>query len=399
MFFSLPHSTLTTLVVVSGWLSAWGAEPLPSKSIHQIAAALAPPTNWADATENLGRVWFDPADPFLQEFWMLGRYHGQFHHSEGSAGEDTDWENRRFRLGGQARLLEKLSLHAQAISGSDWEPIYNGFTELWIQWAFTPALAFTVGQQKHRFTHDRNVSSRYLNVFERSLLVNQFALDYTPSVTLSGQTQRFIYYTGFFSNATSGDMATAFTEFDSGFSYLASATYDLKGRLGTDTAHWNIGYLHSESNAQATNLNRFRNGLSTALILTDGPLSLVPELLAGWGGPEGNAAALNLQAGWFVTDQWQIAVRYQLAEAAQDDGLRAQKRYENNAGLMRGESYQAAYAGVNYHLAAHRLKLMAGVEYATLDDRDLWTAMTGIRLFWGPHSRGPFPMAQTLKAW
>lgn len=111
------------------------------------------------------------------------------------------------------------------------------------------------------------------------------------------------------------------------------------------------------------------------------------------------AAALNFQAGWFVTDHLQLALRYQLVDSDRDDGLRAQRRYESNTAMARGESYQAAYVGVNYHLAAHRLKLRAGVEYAVLDDRDLWTALTGVRLFWGPHSRGPFPMAQTLKAW
>lgn len=356
-------------------------------------------SNLASLTENLGRLWHDPSDPWLQEFWLLGRYHGQFHTARGSGGENQDWENRRYRMGAQARLFERLTLHAQAISGSDWEPVYNGFTELWAQWSFSPAFALTVGQQKHRFTHDRNVSSRYLNVFERSLLVNQFLLDYTPAVTLSGQTQRFAYYTGVFSNATGTNMGRAFTELDSGLSLLSSVTFDLKPWLNFDSVHWNIGHLYSEAKSSATNLNRFEQGFSTALILTEGPLSLVAEGLTGLTGPDGDAAALNLQLGCFLTDQWQLAFCYQIAESSNPDGLRAQRRYENLAGLTASDRYQAAYLGINYHIAAHRLKLMAGVEYATLGGQELWTALTGIRLFWGPHSRGPFPMAQTLKGW
>ena len=88
--------------------------------------------------------------------------------------------------------------------------------------------------------------------------------------------------------------------------------------------------------------------------------------------------------------------RYQLAGSDQADGLRAQKRYERNVGMNSGDLYQAGYAGVNFHVAKHRIKLMAGVEYATLGGQESWTAWTGVRMFWGPHSRGPFPMAQTL---
>jgi phosphate-selective porin OprO and OprP len=76
----------------------------------------------------------------LQELWVLGRYHGQYHWSEGNDGEDEGWEVRRFRLGGQARLFQNLTLHAQAVSGSDFEPFYNGFTELWAGWRFSEAV-------------------------------------------------------------------------------------------------------------------------------------------------------------------------------------------------------------------------------------------------------------------
>jgi hypothetical protein len=128
---------------------------------------------------NLGLIHRDNSSPVLQELWLLGRYHGQYHWSEGNSGDDQGWEDRRFRLGGQARLFQKLTLHAQAISGSDFEPSYNGFTELWASWRFSDAVTLTVGQQKHRFTHDRNVSSRYISYLERAMLTNMFGLDYT----------------------------------------------------------------------------------------------------------------------------------------------------------------------------------------------------------------------------
>lgn len=346
----------------------------------------------------LGLLHRDNDSPVLQELWVLGRYHGQYHWSEGNSGEDHGWEDRRFRLGAQARLLGKLTLHAQAISGSDFEPLYNGFTELWAGWRFSEAVTLTIGQQKHRFTHDRNVSSRYMNYLERGMLTNMFGLDYTPAVTLSGTVAKdWTYYTGVFSNATGRNMGRAFTDLDSGYSFMASATRDLHGALGTDTAHVNLAYLHSDVRSNATNMNRFEDGLNLAVIVTEGSHSLVAELTAGLGGPGGSAIGLNLQPSIFLSRKFQLVGRYQIAIAEEARGLRAQRRYERPAGLDRGKRYQAGYLGADYYLAAHRLKLMVGLEYSRMDQRDLWTTSVAVRTFFGPHSRAPFPAAMMLE--
>ena len=282
------------------------------------------------------------------------------------------------------------------VSGSDFEPFYNGFTELWAGWRFDDALVLTVGQQKHRFTHDRNVSSRYLNHLERSLLTNMFGADYTPAVTLSGRVRRWSYYGGVFSNATGRDIQEAFTSLDSGYSLLATVTRDVGEVIPLDSAFLNMSFVHSTANKKATNLNRFEQGLACALILTEGPMSLITEITAGVGSADGDAIGINLQPGFFVTRRLQAVARYQLAGSDGDEGLRAQRRYEREANLRSGDFYQAGYLGLNYHLAEHRVKLMTGIEYAALDNEHSWTASVAVRMFWGPHSRGPFPMAQVL---
>ncbi|RFC52816.1 MAG: Phosphate-selective porin O and P [Verrucomicrobia bacterium] len=373
--------------------TAAGGDPPVVTAVPAEAATML-----GEKLENLGLLYRNESDPVLQELWFLGRYHGQYHLAEGSNGRDEDWENRRFRIGGQARLLRNLTVHAQMVSGREMDPIYNGFTELWAGWRFSEAVTLTVGQQKHRFTHDRNVSSRYLNYFERGMLTNMFALDYTPGVTLSGKAGEWGYYAGVFSNATTSDKWSAFTELDSGWSFLASATLDLGQAFGADTAHLNVGYVRSDANGNATNLNWFDNGVAAALILTEGPFSLVAEATAGLGSVAGaNDFGINLQPTWFITDKLQLATRYQLAVSDEDNGLSAQRRYERAAGMSTGDLYQAVYAGLNYHVAAHRIKLMSGMEYATLGGEDCWTVSVMLRVFWGPHSKGPFPMAQMLK--
>lgn len=346
--------------------------------------------------ENLGLLYRSDTDPVLDELWFLGRYHGQYHMAEASTGDDEGYETRRFRIGAQARFFDRLTVHAQMVSGTDFEPFYNGFTELWVGWRFDDALVLTVGQQKHRFTHDRNVSSRNLNVIERGQLTNMFGLDYTPAVTLSGRSGAWAYYGGVFSNATGRDMWEAFTELDSGWSGLASVTYDLGQRLGTDTAFLNVSGVWSEANANATNLDYFDQGVAAALILTEGSTSLITELTGGFGNENGDAIGLNLQPGWFLTDELQLVARYQFAASDGDNGLLAQRRYERAAGMTSGDRYQAGYVGLNHYIAGHRIKVLTGIEYATLGGEDCWTFMVAFRVFWGPHAVGPFPLCDPL---
>lgn len=377
----------------------------PGNSLEHISEAddpicclrqLDPSKPLSQQLENLGLLHENDDAPVMQELWFLGRYHGQYHAADGNTGDSEGWEDRRFRIGSQARFFQKLTLHAQMVSGSDFEPFYNGFTELWAQWAFADNFLLTVGQQKHRFTHDRNVSSRYLNTLERSLLVNNFALDYTPAITLSGKAEKTWYYTGLFSNATGTDMWEAFTNLDSGYSFLTSVTFNLEEWIDSNSAELNLGYLHSESNANATNLNRFDEGFSTALILTEGAGSLVSEATFGLAEARGDGYGINIQPGYFFTDHLQLVTRYQLAGSNEPGGLAPQRRYEAPAGFEPGDFYQSGYGGWNYYIAGNRLKLMNGLEYSDLNGQSLWTASFAVRMFWGPESSGPFPLGQLL---
>jgi phosphate-selective porin OprO and OprP len=351
----------------------------------------------AEQLENLGLLYKDKKNPVMQEFWLLGRYHGHYHDTDGSNGEDEGWEDRRVRFGFQTELFHHLTLHAQSISGSDFEPVYNGFTELWARWKFTDALNLTIGQQKHRFTHDRNVSSRYMNYMERSAFTNMMNLDYTPAVTLLGKVGKWDYYTGVFSNATGRNMWDSFTELDSGWSFLAAGTYDLGHFLNADTAAFYGSYVHGETNANSLHFTRFDDAVSGALILTEGSGSLVSELTAGLGGAKDNAVGLHIEPGYYLTDTLQLVGRYQLAVSSDDKGLSSQRRYERPAGLPAGNLYQAGYVGLNYYIAAHRAKLLTGLEYASMSGENTLTAFVGFRMFFGPQSNAPFPGNKMLK--
>jgi phosphate-selective porin OprO/OprP len=378
-------------------LIACAALPLGAQSQPASSGRPAAEPSLKERFENLGLIYQDKKSPGLQELWVLGRYHGHYHDNDGSHGQDAGFESRRVRLGFQATMFDRLTVHAQAISGSDFEPAYNGFTELWVRWQFAESLNLTVGQQKHRFTHDRNVSSRYLSVMERSMFTNMMGLDYTPAVTLSGRVDKLEYYAGIFSNSAGTDMWQSFTELDSGSSFLAAVTYDLGHFLGAETASFYGGYLHSNAHANATNLTRFDDALAGALIFTDGPAAFVAELTAGFGGAQGDAIGLNLQPSYFLTDTLEVVSRYQIASSSQATGLSSQRRYERLAGMGNGDAYQAIYLGLNHYIAGHRLKLLTGMEYARMNQRDSFMVWAGIRMFFGPHSNAPYPGNKLLK--
>ncbi len=371
------------------------SQALAARDMEDLAAPAA--ENWGESIENLGLLYENKENPLFQEFWVLGRYHGHYHHTDGSNGESEGWEDRRARLGFQAKFFNQLTLHAQSISGSDFEPVYNGFTELWARWQFHQSLNLTLGQQKHRITHERNISSRYMNYSERGMFVNMMRLDYTPAVTLSGTINKWDYYTGVFSNATGTNMADAFTELNSGYSFIAAAYYDLGTFLGSDQADFYGSYVNSDANGNATNLTRFDDAVSGALIFTKGPASLVTELTVGFGGSRGEAVNLNIEPGFYLTDNLQIVARYQVAAAGQSNGLSSQRRYEQAAGLPDGELYQAAYLGLNYYIADPRAKLVTGIEYARMDDEHTQMFFAGVRMFFGLHANAPFPGNKMLE--
>lgn len=177
----------------------------------------------------------------------------------------------------------------------------------------------------------------------------------------------------------------------------------------TETTHGGLNPLHhpAQENVELLLLDAHRlldenprtgpvRFQSAALSLTQGSASLVVEGTLGTGSANGNAVGVNIQPSYFFTRRVQLVGRYQVAGGTETDTLTAQRRYEREVGLRTGDLYNAVYAGLNLHLAEHRVKLMTGVEYARLSGRHAVTGSVALRRFWGPHSRGPFPMAQVL---
>ena len=187
----------------------------------------------------------------------------------------------------------------------------------------------------------------------------------------------------------SNDVDREFGGFDGGWSGGLGIGYDLKEAWSLDKADFRFDWLHSSHDSADSVLNRYDDILSATLWLKDGRWSLVTEAFYANGTAPG-AFGLYVQPTYdLIPKKLQAVARYSFATGDGPDSLTAQSRYERTApsltGGGRGETYQAAYLGLQYFIHGDKLKLLAGAEYAHLDgggnggDFDGVTVLTGIR--------------------
>jgi hypothetical protein len=128
-----------------------------------------------------------------------------------------------------------------------------------------------------------------------------------------------------------------------------------------------------------------------------GPFGLGVDLTAGHG-LDGRKSVFGvvLLPTWVLKenllrtgDSLVAVLRYQYAVSDGENGLQLQERYEEKVGPGGyGNAYQAIYAGLNYLIYGDRFKLMAGSEYAVMQDTADdggsyrgWTHQAGVRVY------------------
>lgn len=363
-------------------------------SISSKAPTLAPPAEESafDKIWSLATIYQSKTNPYIQKIAISGRYQGQYALLDSDQGDFDDWENRRFRIGLNGQIFQDFEFKAEMLGdlnpGGDF---YTGLTEVFLSWKPDDTFNLTIGKQKPRFSLDWSTSSREILTFERNILINNFGIDYETGISISGKSGNFAYFAGAFNNDV-GDPGgkSEFGELGGGFSYVASASYDLKDALGIEKAILRGDFIHTEHDAEDELLGKFDNGIAASLALKQDRLGLTAETIYGQG-DKGDIWGFYLTPAFDITKKFQLVARYTYAQSG-DDALRLQSRYERKASGIsdsgNGETYQAGYLGANYYLYGHKLKLMTGVEFSHMDgggnggDFDGVTGLAGIRISW-----------------
>ena len=328
----------------------------------------------------------------IQSFSLIGRYHGQYWSVRADQGNNADWENRRKIVGFSSTWFQHFTLQAQMFIKTDGGSLYGGLYEAYIKWS--PAgtdLSVSVGRLDYLFTgYERSESSKKINVIERGLLVNQIMPAEVVGAHLRGKKGRFAYHAGWFSRSIEQE----FDDFHSGSAAVIGASYDT--RLFYEKGSLHLDYLHNPGGSEGTAFRPYRHVTSLWHRGEKGRLGMGIDLT--YAVPletEGHVIGFTLEPSWTLlnevfgnNDPLQLAVRYQYANSNEDNGLVLQRRYEQKVTRGQGNSYQALYTGLNYYLYGHKLKLMAGGEYARMKDKandggeySGWTWFGAIRLY------------------
>lgn len=338
------------------------------------------------------RFYEDDEADVVQAFSLVGRYHGQYWAVEATPDRADGWENRRIYLGAEARLLHQVTVQAQIKVSDDFDPFYDGLYQAFVVWSAGEAFEVGVGRMDFLFAGlERSLSSTKIVAFERGLLVNQLLPSEVVGVVAHGAAGKFTYRAGVFS----GSVEEELTEFRGGFGTVTGAGVELPLFYQTGALH--LDYLFNNGNPANNALEPYEHTVSLWHQGQAGAFALGVDLTWARGledrpGVFGVTVLPTVVLGRDLLrkgDALQAVLRCQFAVSDGDNGLELQPRYEQRVVPQGfGDAYHAVYAGLNYLIFGDRLKLMAGVEYASMRDAardggefDGWTYLAGVRLY------------------
>jgi hypothetical protein len=358
---------------------------------------------WGYAT-----LYKDDLNPILQEFKLRGRYHGQYWDVDADQGSQGDWEDRRSRFGFDAKLFDKeVEVRADFQSNDGFNDIYDGLVDAYVRWKPKSWLSITAGKTKPLIgQYDWLESTNTQPTFERSQIFNQLRVNRAAGLTVEGTTDAFSWRGGVYTNSTpattvdesglsTGSFSDgAFGDFNGGYSISLGAGYDFKHLLNLEKADFRLDWLHSERDIDDLVLNRYDDILSSTFWLKEADVGLVIEgyYATGADGTYTDVFGFFIQPTYdIIPKKLQLVGRYSFANSEGPLGVSGQSRYERvvsgnvkpNKG--RGDTYHSIYGGAQYFIYGDKLKLMAGAEYAwleneTADSYDGLTLLTGLRV-------------------
>lgn len=352
-------------------------------------AAQSQPSSY-DQLWSLATLYKDKDNPWLQEISLFGRIHANWASEQFDVGDWSDWEARRVRAGIRIKFLEQFDLKTETRFLPFNDPIYDGLTEASLTWDADPAFRVTVGKQLPRYTQEGEISSNELLTIERSLLANTFWVgedNYSTGISFAGEIGAWQYSAA----VLSGETDKAFGKLDAGFYGFAGIGYDFAKTLHIERAVLRADYVYNDGNTSNTTTKPFSQTALLGLDVKQGRYGLVANVAAGSGlGKQPDVWGLVLIPTYALTKKLELVGRYTFLDSNGADGIRPQRRYENEVPDIngtRGNQYQAFYAGLNYYLYGHKLKFQTGIEYSQMKDRahnggayEGWSYLGGVRL-------------------
>lgn len=348
----------------------------------------------------LPRLYQDKANPYVQKFDLIGRYHGQYWWAATKNNTDNAWENRRMYLGFSTKFFKNFTLELQVSLNDNFDPVYKGFYDAFVKWK-NPESNFSVSAGRLDYVYtgmERSSSSKKIKTMERALVVNQIMPGEVFGLYIKDKIGSITYQAGLFS----GSIKDEFTDFEGGFASLFGLQYPLA--LFYEQGTLQLEYLYNNGNEKNNAFKNYENIISLWHEGEKGEFAFGVDITLATGvNEQSDVFGLTLLPTYDIAhnlllsgDGLQVAMRYHYASSSDDYGLSFNKRYEQMVASNQGDSYNAFYLGLNYFLYQQKLKIMGGVEYFDMHgvaDTDAvsfdetqkningWSMITGIRLY------------------
>jgi phosphate-selective porin OprO and OprP len=334
--------------------------------------------------------WYvDDSNPVVQRVLLSGRFHLDFADIDSETADHSEWNVRRLRFGPRISLFRTLTLHSEIeLDPQRHDPLYERFTDFYLQWTRNPQLVLTIGKQGAPFTLDGANSSRELITIDRSNLANNiwFPQEYLPGVSVSGRRAPWVYRVALYSG---GAMNREFGEFTGSVVTLGVIGYDFASALGVEEALLTANYVYQDPDPDNTFTRELQHIGSINFRFEDERWGAFADLSAASGYlGQSDLSAVQLMPFINVTDKFQVVARYTFVDSEDVNGIRF-ATYESRVESGRGDRFNEFYVGLNYYLYGHRLKFQSGLQFTDMNDRAddggaysgrAWT--TGLRVGW-----------------
>jgi hypothetical protein len=406
----IPHipSSLAVAAVVPFLVSG---PVLAGEDPPAVQPAASNPGDWCSWLQNKpGTLYKNKDNPILQSFNLSGRFQYQAAYLDGEDVNGRDFndtydEYRRVRIETKTEFLQFFSANIKLNmvndgrrSGNDLDWGYDTFDEAVFSFDIKKAfgagtldsLKLNYGRHKFNMTEEVHMSSKEIYTIERSAIANKLygANNRPTGVTLDAALGKWSGTVGIFSGEDDSEFIGGWND---GQAYYLSLFHDT-------TDEWRLGLdLVVNDESGTDDFLGYDWAAAFNAIYSKDRFGAISTIAFGENNGIGNLGGsfyslMVMPYYWILEDRLQAVVQYQFAGASEGQGIRANSRYMSslhspgvdvNSG--RGDELHTFYAGLNYHLCGDNLKLMGGVEYATLDtpvgDVDTLTWLIAFRTF------------------
>jgi len=407
----------------AGWASAQDAKG----GLVEPPAGKSGSGNWCEWLEtNPGTLYKGGNNDWLQELRFFGLLHVNYAWVNGKSANrsfsyDNDGEIRRLWAGLEAKMFgNALTLHEEIRLADDKTPSGGqrriDYIDTWASWAewevsrTFPVLdgcgSWTIGYGKNVVPLAEEVvnSSKFLSVPERSAISNRLYL-LSDAVTPTGAWLRWknglwTATVGVYSTDTAPEMGN----WSDGTDYVVEVERDSKDWFRTDAATLAMAFYYDDTVRGDDRLTGAMNWVASAwMIVKEGPWTFRANAIYGEADDrnplrDGPFWGLVLTPSYMIVpDKLEAVLRYQYQGSENPQGVFLYSRYAKTAGLPanenipllasgRGDEHHSVYAGLNWLICKQNLKLMAGVEWESLQSKSKdvyqgFTFWTGLRTY------------------